>query len=434
MAGVKGAMEPVVQAVTRRGDRRILPAAAVWLWVTSTAATSAYFAGTPRELSLIDGANTAAAIFGLLFAALFLTLHVFRRPAALPCAVTAGFAVLALSMPLAMALWMTWPEMFSDDRGPLTFRLIVALPAALAVLAALWVSGTGRLASLAAASAMGATYTHAVPELVYQGDFYYAVADAPCDRDRVDVEALYQAQGGLMAAELAALGPETPGKADVFGLVLGGTAHEDVFQSEVDKVSVRLEQTYGAKGRVLRLLNSETAPMRYPMANRANLRAALTGMAAAMGPEDVAFLYLTSHGSPDRFALTFHEAGTQDLAALELADMLDSAGIGAAVVVVSACYSGSFLDDLAREDRLVMTAARADRTSFGCGNGRAWTEFGQSLFDRGFAQTADPEAAFEIAREEVWWKELKGLRAGSYPQIAVGAGFAKAFAPLLGGA
>jgi hypothetical protein len=79
-----------------------------------------------------------------------------------------------------------------------------------------------------------------------------------------------------------------------------------------------------------------------------------------------------------------------------------------------------------------MTAARADRTSFGCGNGREWTEFGQSLFERGFSQTADPEAAFEIARKDVWWKELKGLRTGSYPQIKVGAGFAKAFAPVLG--
>lgn len=425
-------MEQVVTAKVRRGDRTILPAAAVWFWVVTTAATSAFFAGTPRELSLIDGANSTAAVFGLLLAALFLALHLFRRLDALPRAVTAGFAALALSMPLAMALWMTWPDMFPDDRGPLTFRLIIALPAALAVLAALWASGIGRLASLAAASALGATYTHAVPELVYQGEFFYAVADRTGDRDRVDVEALYLAQDRLMAAKLAAISPQTPGKPEIFGLVLGGTAHEDVFQSEVDKVSAALEVTYGAKGRILRLLNSETDPMRHPMANRANLRAALAGMATAMGPEDVAFLYLSSHGSPDRFALTFYEAGTQDLPAAELAEMLDSAGIGPAVVVVSACYSGSFLDDLARDDRLVMTAARADRTSFGCGNGRVWTEFGQSLFERGFAQTADPEAAFELARKDVWWKELKGLRSGSYPQISVGAGFAKAFAPLLG--
>lgn len=248
----------------------------------------------------------------------------------------------------------------------------------------------------------------------------------------MDIKALYQAQTGLMAAELATLTPQVIGKPEVFGLVLGGTAHQDVFESEVEKVADRLEKTYDAKGRVLHLLNSRTDPLRYPMANRANLRAALKGMAAAMGPEDVAFLYLSSHGGPDIFSLTFYEAGTQDLAAAKFADMLDSAGLGAAVIVVSACYSGSFIDDIRADNRLVMTAARADRGSFGCGNGREWTEFGQSLFERGFGQTADPEAAFELARQDVWWKELKGLRMGSYPQIDVGTGFAKAFAPLLG--
>ncbi len=416
----------------RRNARMFAPVAAVWVWVTTTAATSAIYAGETRTLSLIDGANTVAAVFGLLFAALCLALAVFRRPEALPRAVTAAFAILALSIPLAWALWMERPEMFSDDRGYLVFRLVIALPAALGVLVVLWRSGTGRLASLATAAALAATYTHAVPELVYEGEFFYAAQTDGAKRQGVDVEALYQAQTGLMAAELTALAPQAPGKPEVFGLVLGGTAHQDVFQSEVEKVGAALENTYGAKGRVLHLLNSETDPMRYPMANRANLRTALDGMAAAMGPEDVAFLYLTSHGSPDRFALSFYEAGTQDLGAGELAEMLNASGLGPAVVVVSACYSGSFINDIAAENRLVMTAAREDRSSFGCANGREWTEFGQSLFERGFAQTADPQAAFELARKDVWWKELKGLRAGSYPQINVGAGFAKAFAPLLG--
>ena len=412
--------------------RRLAPALAVALWIATTAATSAYYAGALRELTLIDGANSAAAVFGLLLSALFLTLSAFRRLAALPRAVTVTFAVLALSMPFAFALWEERPEIFAEDRGPLTFRLIVILPAALGLLAALWVRGTGRLASLAAATALGVTYTHAVPELVYEGEFFYASADEEPDRERLDVEALYLAQDRLMTAELAALSPQTPGKPEVFGLVLGGTAHQDVFEHEVENVAARLEQTYDAKGHILHLLNSSAHPLRYPMANRANLRAALEGMAKAMGPEDVAFLYLTSHGRSDRFALTFYEAGTRDLPASELAGMLDDAGLGTAVVVISACYSGSFIDDLSAENRLVMTAARADRTSFGCGNGREWTEFGQSLFERGFSQTADPEAAFEIARKDVWWKELKGLRTGSYPQIKVGAGFAKAFAPVLG--
>jgi hypothetical protein len=37
------------------------------------------------------------------------------------------------------------------------------------------------------------------------------------------------------------------------------------------------------------------------------------------------------------------------------------------VVVISACFSGVFTSALARKNRLVLTAARSDRSSFGCG-------------------------------------------------------------------
>ncbi len=46
--------------------------------------------------------------------------------------------------------------------------------------------------------------------------------------------------------------------------------------------------------------------------------------------------------------------------------MIDESGLTNLIVVVQACYSGSFVDNLAAPDRMVITAAAADRTSFGC--------------------------------------------------------------------
>ncbi|MGH1557142.1 C13 family peptidase [Caulobacter segnis] len=37
------------------------------------------------------------------------------------------------------------------------------------------------------------------------------------------------------------------------------------------------------------------------------------------------------------------------------------------MVVISACFSGVFIPPLQKSDRLVLTAARPDRASFGCG-------------------------------------------------------------------
>ena len=61
--------------------------------------------------------------------------------------------------------------------------------------------------------------------------------------------------------------------------------------------------------------------------------------------------------------------------------MLDDAGIRNRVIVVSSCYSGTFVDALRDDDTLVMTASAKDRNSFGCSNEADFTYFGKAYFD-----------------------------------------------------
>ena len=141
---------------------------------------------------------------------------------------------------------------------------------------------------------------------------------------------------------------------------------------------------------------------------------------ATTDQEDVAFLFLASHGGEDVFSLSFPEAGTTNLTAEEFRRMLEDSGIGPAVIVVSACHSGSFIDDIAAPDRLIITAARGDRTSFGCRDGAEWTEFGQSFFDLGLRAERDPRRAFPLAAEDVARKEAADGLTQSLPQISEG--------------
>jgi hypothetical protein len=69
---------------------------------------------------------------------------------------------------------------------------------------------------------------------------------------------------------------------------------------------------------------------------------------------------------------------------------------------------------------MILTAARADRTSFGCSNEREWTYFGDAFFNHALRQERTFVAAYERARDlvETWEKE-QGLVA-SEPQIFVG--------------
>jgi hypothetical protein len=119
-------------------------------------------------------------------------------------------------------------------------------------------------------------------------------------------------------------------------------------------------------------------------------------------------------------APAFYDAGTTDLGAAEFAVMLDRSAIGPAVIVLSACFSGSFIDEVSAPDRLIITAARDDRTSFGCKDGADWTEFGRSFFDLALREQADPRKAFARAKVDVRAKKLWSSRRASLPQIAEG--------------
>ena len=223
-----------------------------------------------------------------------------------------------------------------------------------------------------------------------------------------------------MGEQVAALAPQVPGETDVFALALGGTADQSVFLTEVESVAGILDAQYGSGARTLKLANSNDRPTRYPMANRANLARALTAIGERQGPEDLAFLFLTSHGKEDVFSLNFYEAGTTDLTSDAFKAMLDDSGIGPAVIVISACHSGSFIDELAAPDRLIITAARGDRTSFGCRDGAEWTEFGESFFDKALRAEADPRKAFPVAAEDVARKEAADGLTPSLPQMVEG--------------
>ncbi|MDB5452677.1 MAG: hypothetical protein JWO33_1255 [Caulobacteraceae bacterium] len=82
-------------------------------------------------------------------------------------------------------------------------------------------------------------------------------------------------------------------------------------------------------------------------------------------------IYMTSHGSPTGIVM-----GDGLLPPAQLAAVIDDAcGKRPTVAVISACFSGIFVPDLEWPNRLIMTAARPDRTSFGCGATDRYTYF-----------------------------------------------------------
>ncbi len=133
-------------------------------------------------------------------------------------------------------------------------------------------------------------------------------------------------------------------------------------------------------------------------------------------------IYMTSHGEPDGMIL-----GNSVLEPGKLNEMVTNAcGGRPTVVVISACFSGVFVPVLKGPERIVMTAARPDRTSFGCGSGVREPYF-DDCFVHDILQTHNFPALAERNRACVADMEKKtGMRPPSDPQVAIGAQAANA--------
>jgi hypothetical protein len=140
----------------------------------------------------------------------------------------------------------------------------------------------------------------------------------------------------------------------------------------------------------------------------------LRGLAARM--PDGCLIYLTTHG--------VHQGAVIDQSILPpgiLAAMLDrTCGARPTIAVISACFSGVFIPDLGGATRMVMTAARPDRTSFGCGESNLYP-----FFDECFLQSTGSATDFgglaNLVRSCVAKREIReGVRPASEPQVYIG--------------
>ena len=224
------------------------------------------------------------------------------------------------------------------------------------------------------------------------------------------------AQGRLLDAALANIPPSTPA-VELYSLTLGGDGKQSVFLRESDYVANMLSTRFGAFGQI-RLVNHRDHLADRPMATRENLRRAALALAERSGPEDLIFIYLTSHGTSEHeLVLDQPRMELADLPADELAAVLAPLKNRDKIIVISSCYSGGFIPALKDERTLIMTASRADRVSFGCSEEANFTYFGDALFVQALNQTDDLEQAFKRAKATVAERELADGFEASEPQI-----------------
>ncbi len=247
------------------------------------------------------------------------------------------------------------------------------------------------------------------------------------DEDESEVPALaeervFHAQGELIERELAALRPSPAALPELYFVGFAPDGREDVFLREMRYVKKLFDDRYGTRGRSIALVNNDQSLELFPLATETNLRRALERVGMLMNPDkDALFLFITGHGDEDhRLTAWQPPLELDELTPTALARMLQDAGIKRKIVLISACYSGAYLQPLRDDDSLIITASAENRASFGCEQGNDFTWFGDAYFHQALDRTRSFAEAFPIARDIVAREEAKQKLEASMPQMWLG--------------
>jgi hypothetical protein len=250
------------------------------------------------------------------------------------------------------------------------------------------------------------------------------VAESPDgDDSHADAETVLFEQPKRIDQALAAIRSDVSPGPKAFFLGFAGVGEQKVFAQEIGLASRVLSERYGMEDRALSLINDQRDLERAPLASVAGLKYALRGLAGRMNLDrDVLFLVISSHGaSAPAIAVSNSDLPLNDMTDEDLAEALSDSGIKWRVIIISACYAGGFIDALKNPRTIVITAAAADRTSFGCSNDSDLTYFGEAFFRDALPEARSLRDAFERAKAAIAVRERREHVDASKPQAYFGA-------------
>ncbi len=248
-------------------------------------------------------------------------------------------------------------------------------------------------------------------------------ADAEYGPTLNDSEVLLFEQQQRIDHALGDIAPAIGSTPSTYFLGFAGVAEQKVFAEEIRLAAQVVDDRYDTNKRSLRLVNDRRDLHSQPLATVTNLRYALQGLAKKMNvDQDVLFLALSSHGDDEpSLQVSNGFLSLQQVTGDNLAQALHDSGIKWRVIIISACHAGSFIEPLKDPHTIVITAAAADKTSFGCDDERDLTYFGEAFYRDALPAAANLEDAFAQAKAAIAAREQREKIKASDPQAYFGA-------------
>lgn len=235
-------------------------------------------------------------------------------------------------------------------------------------------------------------------------------------------EALLFDQQNRIDKALTAVSVSDGSVPSVFFVGFAGVGSQKVFAEEIEFASRIVANRYHAGDRELLLINDRRDRESHPLATVSGLRYALKGIARKMNLQrDILFLSLSSHGSDEpELSVSNGSLDLDQVTGENLRQALRDSGIRWRIIVISACHAGAFIPVLKDPDTIIITAAAADRTSFGCSDDRDLTYFGEAFYREALPRASSLEQAFALAQSEIAKREASEHITPSEPQAYFG--------------
>ena len=158
----------------------------------------------------------------------------------------------------------------------------------------------------------------------------------------------------------------------------------------------------------------------WPQATTENFALVMTKMAEVARPQDRVLLFVSTHSNPGLLNINASGKNLQPITPRMLSEALAPLNKVPTLVVLSACYSGAFVEPLKAPNRVVLTATDARRTTFNCKYTGDHTPFAQALFDQPEADNRSVTEWMGEAQKSIAAQEKRRKLPASAPRIFVG--------------
>lgn len=164
----------------------------------------------------------------------------------------------------------------------------------------------------------------------------------------------------------------------------------------------------------------QTKELDRPFAHLGSIQSTIKHISQQVKDQDLAVILMTSHGNVGFIANQIGNLRYGNIMAHHINTVLRNLKETPTILIISACYSGSLIPTLEARNRIILTAASKDKSSWGCSPLDKNTFFIDALFGKEFNPTLSLNEIFEQTKARIAKREEEQKLTPSEPQIFVG--------------